>query len=248
MKTILSPASICSIPRISLSFTVLFISAHFSTTSRPTMSCRETWLYPQLWYRKNELKCMFLWIVSRGVRLWYSQILSWNISLKRNGFPQRESVANTTNQYKPSCQWRLSGGLPCHAGWEGRYFSPHHACQDVEIKAKTQLQLLVPALDFVRDSWAGNVPKLPHFHLFSPLPRTGCSQLSSTWTWTLTDSSWKESYFTAGKHAASSFRLMLTRWPTVCRLLLKNTGWNNQRVPRTDTESWSELETCHKKA
>lgn len=31
---------------------------------------------------------------------------------------------------------------------------------------------------------------------------------------------------------------MLTRWPTVCRLLLKNTGRNNQRVSRTDTENW----------
>lgn len=164
----------------------MFISAHFSWISRPPMSCRETWLHPQLCYRKNELKCMFLWTVARGARLWYSQTLSWSISLKRNGFPKRENLANTTNQTKPSCRWRLSSGLPCRAGWEGRYFPPHHACQDIENKAKTQLRSLVPALDFVGDSWAGNVSYLFHFHLFSPLPRTGCFQFNSTWTWTLT--------------------------------------------------------------
>lgn len=46
----------------------------------------------------------------------------------------------------------------------------------MEIKAKTQLQLLIPALGCVGDSWAGTMSQLSHFLLSPELGVLGSAQ------------------------------------------------------------------------
>lgn len=150
------------------------------------------------------------------------------MTLKRNGFSNWENLASVINRLKPaSCG--TDHGLATSLGvGQGLSIPSHLPRQRNQSKP----------LYFAGDQLGKECILSILFSLLLPSLPNWMSSVQLKMNIVLENSSWKESDFPAGKSAASSLRLMLTIWPAVCSRLLKDTGWNNQRASRTDTENW----------
>lgn len=137
-------------------------------------------MYPQLCYRKINPNACSQWDSCKGSQAVALTNVIMKRKLRKEWISQKRELRQYYQPNEDQLAVRLSSGLPCPTGGQCKYFLSHHACQDIEIKARTQLQLLTPALGYSRDTWEGTLSQLSHFHLVSSLARTECPQLSST--------------------------------------------------------------------